>query len=173
MAHTWVIVVVTIRLHSPAHRDVVRRFALSTHAGERGHRERNYNVDLVGLLVLGDAPTSARLDCNRTTDRKPNAGIGIGNEVSTANNFVKVLRRVGQIAGGLGKLLDVDPSRTLGRDPIGSTFHGRGNAASPRICVVEAEMKAEIRPTRSDGRRGHHSIVAQTRCVSLANTCEG
>ena len=84
MAHTWVIVVETIRLHSPAHRDVVRRFALSTHAGECGHRQRHDDVDLVTLLVLRDPPTARRLDRNRAGNREANVGGRIDDDVAAA-----------------------------------------------------------------------------------------
>jgi hypothetical protein len=42
-------------------------------------------------------------------------------------------------------------------EPQGSGAGSSGSAPSAKPI--------EIRPTRSDGRRGHHSIVAQTRCV--------
>ena len=61
------------------------------------------------LLVLRDPPTARRLDRNRAGNREANVGGRIDDDVAAANHLEKVLAGVGQVAGGLGKLLDVDP----------------------------------------------------------------
>ena len=152
MAHTWVIVVVTIRLHGPAHRDVVRRFALSTHAGERGHRQRDDDIDLVTLPVLRDPPASARLDRDRAADRETNVGGRIDDDVAAANDLEKVLAGVGQVAGRLGKLLDVDP---FARE----TLHDRMKHVGIEEDLLNAEALVEIEQRPLDGRLEINRIV--------------
>ena len=60
------------------------KFALSTHAGERGHRQRDDDVDLVSLSVLRNPPASARLDRDRAADRETNVGGRIDDDVAAA-----------------------------------------------------------------------------------------
>jgi hypothetical protein len=50
----------------------------------RSHGERNYDIDLVSLLLLGDAPTSARLKRDRTAYSKVHARIRISEGASEA-----------------------------------------------------------------------------------------
>src|SRR5205814_10729683 len=47
---------------------IIGALALRPHGGERGHGQRHNHVDLVGLLVLCDAPTARGLDRNRARD---------------------------------------------------------------------------------------------------------
>ena len=64
---------------------------------KRRHRQRHDDVDLVGLLILADAPAARGLDCDGATDCQPQFWVGIGDQVAPLDQFVQVLRSRGQV----------------------------------------------------------------------------
>jgi len=49
---------------------------------QRGHAERNHNVNLVRLLFLADLPAARAFFCNGPTGSKPDVRVRIQNDVS-------------------------------------------------------------------------------------------
>ena len=54
-------------------------------------------LQLVSLLLLGDAPTSARLKRDRTAYSKAHARIRISNKIAALNELEKILTRLSEI----------------------------------------------------------------------------
>jgi hypothetical protein len=56
-----------------------------------GHCERNHHVDLMGLLVLGNAPAACAFNRYCSRDREPYVSIRIGDQIPAFHKFVQVL----------------------------------------------------------------------------------
>ena len=97
------------------------------------------------LPVLRNPPASARLDRDRAGNREANVGGRIDNDVAAADYLVEILAGVGQVAGRLGKLLDVDP---FARE----TLHDGMKHVGIEEDLLDAEALVEIEQRPLDGR---------------------
>ena len=75
--------------------------------GKRGHRQSDHDIDLVGLLVLGNAPAPRRLRSDGAADGKAKGGVWVGNQIVALDEFKQILRGLGQIGDCLRKLLQL------------------------------------------------------------------
>ena len=90
------------------------------------------------LLFLCDAPAARRLACDSAADCKPHAGVGIGDQVLTLNQFKQVLRRRGEIGRRLWTLFD--PQSGLG-EPLRNCLHLPG--IEKHLAQIEALLQVE------------------------------
>jgi hypothetical protein len=85
------------------------------------------------IAFLCDPPAARRLACDSAADRKPHAGVGIGDEVLSFDQFKQVKRRRGEIRRRLWKLFD--PQSGFG-EPLRNGLH------LPRIEKHFAQIEA-------------------------------
>ena len=99
---------------------IVVRFGLALNRSMRCHGECDHDIDLVRLHLLGDPPAPWRLYCDRSTHRKPDVWVRIGEQILAANQFKQILRDCGQIARRLRKLPHLKPGSAK---PLCSRLH--------------------------------------------------
>ena len=134
------------------------------------HREGDDNIDLVDLLVFADPPAAGRFDRNRASERQPDAGVGIGDDILPLNDLEQILTGGSEIGRGLRKLHECD---TDARQPLCDGLHLPWIVPYPANAEALAEVKQrafnrELEVQRLLRRRLKHPVKDETTALRRA-----